>query len=131
MKIAALALALSIAMPSIAFAQTADHGHEKAETRPFHSAVEDGKAKHGKIANQLGLSDAQKEAAKLAFRQGHEERKQIKEKYIAKLSEADREAMKAELKQAKEARHQAFLQILTPEQQEKASFFRSKHKEAK
>lgn len=133
MKKVALALALAVALPSMAFAaDSVDVGHQPPPAHEHGKPGDHGPGgprDHGpgKFENEMGLSKDQSKAARHEFRSGMKERFEITAKYLAKLPKAEQEAMQAELKQSEQAHRDNFLKLLTPEQKVKAEAFEKAH----
>lgn len=135
MKKVALALALAVALPSMAFAaESQDAGHQPPAPHERgkpgeHGPGAGGPRDHGpgRFENELGLNKEQAKAARHEFRSGMKERMDITAKYLAKLPKAEQEAMQAELKQSETTHRDNFLKLLTPEQKVKAEAFEKAH----
>jgi Spy/CpxP family protein refolding chaperone len=136
MKKLALAVALSFALPSLAFAASTvevdkssapvEQGHPDAKGKGEHRGHPDGhRARGGKFGGGLELTPEQEEAARKSFQAGHFEQFEITKKYLEKLPKADQDAFRDELKQARKKQHEEFLKLLTPEQKAKAEAFRA------
>jgi Spy/CpxP family protein refolding chaperone len=135
MKKLALAVALSFALPSFAFAAAAPDATNKVGARVEQSdPAPQGKVDHrghhdgqrgrgGEFGGGLELTKEQSEAARKTFKAGHFEQFEITKKYIQKLSKADQEALREELQQAQKKQQEEFLKLLTPEQKAKAEAF--------
>jgi Spy/CpxP family protein refolding chaperone len=134
MKTLALAVALSFALPSFAFAASdvemskpsapAEQGHVDAKGKGEHHGHHDGqRARGGKFGGGLELTPEQEDAARKNFRAGHFEEFEITQKYLGKLPKADQDAFKEELKQVRKKHHEEFIKLLTPEQKAKAEAF--------
>lgn len=137
MKKLALAIALSFAVPSFAFAAVAPDGTTNsgagveqsspaAQGKGDHRGHHEGRrARGGEFGGGLELTAEQSDAVRKNFQAGHFEQFEITKKYIEKLSKADQGALKAELKAARKKHQEAFLSILTPEQKAKAEAFQA------
>lgn len=129
----ALALAASVALPSMAFAaDTTDAGHQPPPAHEHGKPGDHGPGgprNHGpgKFEKELGLNKEQSKAARHEFRAGMKDRFDITAKYLAKLPKAEQEAMQAELKQSEQTHRDNFLKLLTPEQKVKAEAFEKAH----
>lgn len=110
-SLAALSLAVSVAVSpaSAQFAPRAAHAQGGGKLR--------------KIANELGLSDAQKAQLRPLYQSAHQQAQAIKADTTLTT-----DARKAKLKELARATRQQMLAILTPAQREKLKDIRQAHK---
>lgn len=116
-------LLLAAALPAAALAapQSNDgemeHGYHHGEMGPGHGMSE------------LKLTPEQRKAIGDARRTAMQERREITQRYLDKLSESDKKAMRAELKASTDKAEKTFQDQLTPEQRKSFEEFRKQREE--
>lgn len=85
-------------------------------------------AGHGGMG-ELRLSPEQRKAIGEARRTAMQERREINQRYLDKLSESDKKAMQAELKASTDKAEKVFQDQLTPEQRKSFEEFRKQREE--